>query len=86
MYYISQNCWQSRIKICNNWYKIYVSVVTLSAQDNVQLLLQLNADFERTIKWNKYQSELTLQTRKRYLNYLIDPSFEEINRLFVLLF
>ena len=38
------------------------------------------------INWNKYQSEPTLQTRNRYLNYLINPSFQGVNRLFVLSF
>ena len=61
-----------------------VPVVTLSAQDNEKLLQQLKTGFKRTINWNKYQSEPTLQTRNRYLNYLIDPSFQGVNRLFVL--
>ena len=49
-------------------------------------LYQLKTGFKRTINSNKYQSKPTLQTRNRYLNYLIDPSFQGINRLFVLLF
>ena len=36
--------------------KLYVSVVTLSAQDDNKLLEQLKASFKRTIKWNKYRS------------------------------
>ena len=47
---------------------------------------QLKTGFKRTINWNKYQSEPILQTRNRYLNYLIDPSFQGINRFFVLSF
>ena len=47
---------------------------------------QLKTGFKRTINWNKYQSEPILQTRNRYLNYLIDPSFQGLNRLFVLSF
>ena len=35
--------------------KLYVSVVALSAQDNVKLLQQLKSDFKRTISRNKYQ-------------------------------
>ena len=42
--------------------KIYVSVVTLSAQDNAKLLQQLKAGFKRTINWNKYKSGPTLLT------------------------
>ena len=38
--------------------KLYVPVVTLSTQDNVKLLKQLKSDFKRTIKWNKYESNI----------------------------
>ena len=40
--------------------KLYVPVVTLSAQDNEKLSQQLKTDFRRTINWNKYESERTL--------------------------
>ena len=66
--------------------KLYVRIVTLSAQDNEKLLQQFKTGFKRKINWNKYQSEPTLQTRNRYLNHLIDPSFLGVNRLFVLSF
>ena len=66
--------------------KLYVPVVSLSAQDNSKLLQQLKTGFKRTINWNKYQSKPTLQTQNRCLNYLIDPSFQGVNRLFVLSF
>ena len=36
--------------------KLYVSVVTLSTQDNAKLLQQLKSGFKRTINGNKYQS------------------------------
>ena len=44
----------------------YVSVVTLSAQDNAKLLPQLKLGFKRTISWNKYLSkpELLAQSLK----------------------
>ena len=43
--------------------------------------------FKRTINWNKYQSKTTTQNApKRYLDYLIDPSFQGVNRLFALAF
>ena len=35
---------------------------------------------------NKYRSELTNQTQNNNLNYLIDPTFTKVNRLFVLSF
>ena len=37
--------------------KLYVSVVTLSIQDNARLLQQLKSGLKRTIHWNKYQSD-----------------------------
>ena len=66
--------------------KLYVPVVTLSAQGNEKLLQQLKVDFKKTFTWNKYQSEPTIQTRNRYSNHLIDPSFYGVNRLFLLSF
>ena len=50
------------------------------------LLEQLKTGFKRTITWNKYRSEMTNQTKNDNLNYLIDPTFTKVNRLFVLLF
>ena len=62
--------------------KLYVPVVTLSAENDNKLLEQLKTGFKRTITWNKYRSEMTNQT----VNYLIDSAFTNVNRLFVLSF
>ena len=35
--------------------KLYVPVVTLSAQDNVKLVKHLNEQFKRLVYWNKYK-------------------------------
>ena len=37
--------------------KLYVSVKTLSTEDNVKPLQQLESGFKRTINWYKYQSK-----------------------------
>ena len=66
--------------------KLYVPVVTLSAQDNAKLLQQLKSGFERTINWNKYESSVRTFAQNKYLNYLINPSFQGVKRLFVLSF
>ena len=66
--------------------KLYVLVVTLSTENDKRLLEQLRTGFKRTIKWNKYRSEMTNQTKNNNLNYLIDPTFTKVNRLFVLPF
>ena len=66
--------------------KLYVPVVTLSTENDKKLLEQLKTGFKRTIKWNKYRSEMTNQTKNNNLNYLIDSTFTKFNRLFVLSF
>ena len=66
--------------------KLYVPVVTLSTQENVKLLQQLKSGFKRVINWNKYLSKPELLRRNANLNYLIEPSFQGVNRLFVLAF
>ena len=66
--------------------KLYVPVVTSSTQENAKLLQQLKSGFKRTINWNKYQSKVLIQATKTYLDYLIDPSFQGVNRPFVLSF
>ena len=66
--------------------KLYVPVATLSSKDDNNFLEQLKSGFKRTIKWNKYRSEKTNQTKTNYFNYLIDLTFTKVNRLFVLLF
>ena len=66
--------------------KLYVLIVTLSAQENIKLFKQLESDFKKTINWNKYLPKTTNQTRNRYLDLLIDWSFQGVNRLFVLSF
>ena len=65
---------------------LYVPVVTLSTQDNAKLLPQLKSGFKRTISWNKYLSKPELLAQNANLNHLIEPSFQGINRLFVLAF
>ena len=61
-------------------------VVTLSKKNDIKLLKQLKSGFKRTIKWNKYRSQMTIQPQNNNLNYLIDPTFTSVNRLFVLSF
>ena len=66
--------------------KLYAPVVTLSTESDKTLLEQLRTGFKRTIKWNKYMSKMTNQRQNNNLNYLIDPTFTKVNRLFVLSF
>ena len=64
--------------------KPYIAVVTLPTQGNAKLLLQLKSDFKRTVSWNIYQSKKSPDRQNRYLDYLITPRFQGVNRLFVL--
>ena len=64
--------------------KLYVSVVTLSTKDDNKLLEQLKLGFKRSIRWNRYRSEMPNQSKTNNLNYLMDPTFNKVNGLFVL--
>ena len=66
--------------------KLYVPVVTLSTDDHAKLLQQLKSNFKRKINWNKYESSIKTFAQNRYLNHLINPSFQRVNRLFALSF
>ena len=64
--------------------KLYVPVVTVPKENDKKLLEQLKSGFKRTLKWNKYRSQMTAQSNNNNLNYLIQPTL--INRLFALSF
>ena len=66
--------------------KLYVLVVTLSAQENTKFFQQSKSGFKRVINWNKYLSKPELLAQNRNLNHLVEPSFQGVNRLFVLAF
>ena len=81
--YGDSSTWETfKVKDC----KLYVPAVTLSAENDNKLLEQLKTRFKRTIKWNKYRPEMSNQTKSNNLNYLIDPTFTNVNKLFVLTF
>ena len=66
--------------------KMYVPVVTLSKENDIKLLEKLKSGFKITIKWNKYRSQMSAQSNNNNLDYLIDLTFTNVNRLFVLSF
>ena len=59
--------------------KLYVPVVNLSTKNDNKLLERLKTGFKRTIKRNKYRSEMSNQTKITNLNYVIDPTFTKVN-------
>ena len=64
--------------------KLYVPAVTLSKDDEIKVLTNLKSGFKREIIWNKYRSQMTTEAVNNNLNILIDPTFTNVNRLFVL--
>ena len=60
--------------------------MTLSIQENAKFFQQLKSGFKRVINWNKYLSKPELLAQNPNLNHLVEPSFQEVNRLFVLAF
>ena len=66
--------------------KFYVPVVNLSTQKNANLLQELKSGFKRTINWNKDQSDPKTYAEIQNLNQVVDPSFQGVNRFFVLSF
>ena len=66
--------------------KLYVLVFTLSKEDNKHFIEQQNKDFQRSIYWNEYKTkELTEGADANVFNYInLDPSFQGVNRLFVM--
>ena len=64
--------------------KLYIPIVTLSKNDEIKLLTNLKSGFKREIIWNKYRSQMSTEAANNNLNILIDPTFTNVNRLFVL--
>ena len=49
-------------------------------------LKQLKSGCKRTINWNEYEPRETVEQQSQYLDFLINPSFQGVNKLFILLF
>ena len=72
--------------------KLYVPVVTLSAEDNVKLTKQLNEGFKRSLYWNEYKMidnkkvEITNANDEKPKRELLDSSYQGVKKLFVLIY
>ena len=66
--------------------KLYVSVVTISTQDNAKLLEKLKFGFKSKIYLNEYQTKVSTERINQYFDFLIDASFLGVNKLFILPF
>ena len=58
----------------------------MSIENDKKPLEQLKSGFKRTVKWNEYRSQMTVQSNNNNLSYVIDPTFTRVNRFFVLQF
>ena len=68
-----------------NHTKLYLPIVTLSADDNVKLSRLLSEGFKRPICWNQYKviPNKTYDANE-YIRELLDSSYQVVKRLFVL--
>ena len=64
--------------------KLYAPVVTLSTRDNAKLLQQSKLGYKWLINWDKYQPKVLPDRLNQYIDFLINPSFQEVHWLFVL--
>ena len=66
--------------------KLHVPAVTLSKEDNKDFIEQQNKKFQRSIYWNEYKTkEINEDADANVFKYInLDPSFQGVNRLFVM--
>ena len=65
--------------------KLDIPTVTLSINDNIKFPENMRQEFKRTVSWKKYIFKITVQPKNNNL-HMVDPTFKNINRLFVLSF
>ena len=70
--------------------KLYVRIVTLSAEDNAKLSKLLSDGFKRSVYWNKYRVtankivDIAANNEEKFIRELLDSSYEGVKILFVL--
>ena len=65
--------------------KLYVPVVTLSANDNQKLSKLLSKGFERSVYWNEYKTKSENKYNANEYRYFLQSNFVGVSRLFVLI-
>ena len=66
--------------------RLYVPIVTLSAEDNAKLSKLLGEWFKRSIYWNKYKvtdntvAEIVDRNAEKYIRELLDSSYQGVKR------
>ena len=66
--------------------KLCVSVVTLQEKFENELYTKLKTAIYIDFKWKRYRTQIINQPATNNLNFLINPTFNNVNRLFVLAF
>ena len=70
--------------------KLYLPIVTLSAEDNAKLSKLLSKWFKRAVYCNKYKVidnklvEIAAENREKYIRKSLDSSYQGVKRLFAL--
>ena len=70
--------------------KLYVPIVTLSAEDNAKLWKLLDQGFKRSIYYNKYRVidktvvEIANKNEEKYIRQLLNSSYHGVKRLLAL--
>ena len=70
--------------------KLYVLVITLSAEDNAKLSKLFSEGFKKTVHWNGYKVignkivEIAANNEEKYIRELLDSSCQGVKRLFAL--
>ena len=65
--------------------KLYIPIITLKTEDNTKLSKLSSEGFKRPIYWNEYKIiPEKIYAANENIRILIDPSWQGINRLFVL--
>ena len=52
-----------------NHAKLFVPIVTLSINDNINFLENIKQGFNRTVSWNKYRSEIAAQNKNQQFRF-----------------
>ena len=66
--------------------KLYVPVVTLQEKYENKLYTELKTGIYLDFEWPRYRTQVINQPANNNLNFLIDPTFNKVNRLFILAF
>ena len=66
--------------------KLYVPAVTLQKKYENELYKNLKTGISFDFEWGRYRTQVANEPANNNLNFLIDPTFNNVNRLFVLAF